>query len=332
MKKCTITMVDQKQNYDDAMETLRAMGIECVWKKKEIANSQDPNVVIEHCHGSNFVINGVETWNRDVIEACKELELIVRYGVGYNAIDLEAATECGVAVAYLPGLNSLAVAEHAVMLMMAAQRRVGEMTSMLHQGYFLEANYLTPQFNGKTIGVLGCGRIGKEVCKMLSGFNCRVLAYDVFEDQTFAEKYHVEYVPSDELMQQADIITVHVPVLPETIHIINKDSIAKMKDGVVIINTSRGETVCSQDLADAVRSGKVYAAGLDVFEGEGGQKMHEPFLDLNQVVLTPHVASSTFETYSAMIDKSVEIIGKFQKGEDLTGWILNPAYKEHVKT
>ena len=330
MKKCTITMVDQKQNYDAAIARLRDMGIDAVWKKKEIANSQDPKVVIEQCRDSSYIINGIEIWNREVIEACDKLELIVRYGVGYNAIDLDAATENGVAVAYLPGINTTAVAEHAVMLMMAALRKAGAMTSMLHQGYFSEANYLTPQFNGKTVGILGCGRIGKTVCQMLSGFDCRLLAYDVFEDHAFAEKYHVEYLSADELMRQSDIISVHVPVLPETVHIINKENIAKMKDGVVIVNTSRGDTVCSTDLADALRSGKVYAAGLDVFEGEGGHDMHAPFLDLDQAIITPHVASSTFETYAAMIDKSVEIIGKFQNQEDLTGWLLNPAYKEHL--
>lgn len=330
MKKCTITMVDQKQNYDAAIARLRDLGIEAVWKKEEIANSQDPRVVIEHCRDSSYIINGIEIWNREVIEACEKLELIVRYGVGYNAIDLDAATERGVAVAYLPGVNTTAVAEHAVMLMMAALRRVGAMTSMLHQGYFKEANYLTPQFNGRTIGILGCGRIGKAVCKMLSGFDCRLLAYDVFEDHDFAEKYHVEYLPADELMRQSDIISVHVPVLPETVHIINRESISKMKDGVVIVNTSRGETVCSADLAAALKSGKVYAAGLDVFEGEGGHDMHAPFMDLDQAVITPHVASSTFETYGAMIDKSVEIIDRFRKGEDLTGWLLNPGYREHL--
>ncbi len=332
MKKCTITMVDQKQNYDAAIARLQNMGVETVWKKREISNSQDPKVVIEQCGDSNYIINGIEIWNREVIEACENLELIVRYGVGYNAIDLDAATKRGVAVAYLPGINTVAVAEHAVMLMMAALRKAGAMSSLLHQGYFSEANYLTPQFNGKTIGILGCGRIGKAVCRMLSGFDCRLLAYDVFEDRAFAEEYHVEYLPADELMRQSDIITVHVPVLPETIHMINKESISKMKDGVVIVNTSRGETVCSEDLADALKSGKVYAAGLDVFEGEGGHHMHAPFIGLEQAIITPHVASSTFETYNAMIEKSVEIIDRFRKQEDLTGWILNPAYKEYLRT
>lgn len=331
MKKCTITMVDQKQNYDGAIARLREMGVEAVWKKKEIANSQDPKVVIGQCRDSSYIINGIEIWNREVIEACRDLELIVRYGVGYNAIDLDAATEHGVAVAYLPGVNTVAVAEHAVMLMMAALRRVGAMTGMLHRGYFSEANYLTPQFNGKTIGVLGCGRIGKAVCRMLSGFDCRLLAYDVYEDRAFAEQYRVEYVPAEELMRRSDIITVHVPVLPETVHIINRESISRMKDGVVIVNTSRGETVCSADLAEALKSGKVYAAGLDVFEGEGGHNMHAPFIGLEQAIITPHVASSTFETYGAMIDKSVEIIDKFRKQEDLTGWLLNPAYKDHLR-
>ena len=125
MKKCTITMVDQKQNYDAAIARLQNMGVETVWKKREISNSQDPKVVIEQCGDSNYIINGIEIWNREVIEACENLELIVRYGVGYNAIDLDAATKRGVAVAYLPGINTVAVAEHAVMLMMAALRKAG---------------------------------------------------------------------------------------------------------------------------------------------------------------------------------------------------------------
>ena len=159
-----------------------------------------------------------------------------------------------------------------------------------------------------------------------------VTTEDVIITASKEVEYHVEYLPADELMRQSDIITVHVPVLPETIHMINKESISKMKDGVVIVNTSRGETVCSEDLADALKSGKVHAAGLDVFEGEGGHHMHAPFIGLEQAIITPHVASSTFETYNAMIEKSVEIIDRFRKQEDLTGWILNPAYKEYLRT
>lgn len=330
MKKCTITMVDQKQNYDKAISILEQNGIHAVWEKR-IANSQDPQVVSGYCCDSEYIINGVETWNREVIEACPNLKLIVRYGVGYNNIDLQAATENGVAVAYLPGMNAQAVAEHAVMLMMATLRKLGYMNNMLHKGYYKEANELTPQFNEQTVGILGCGRIGKEVCKMLYGFSCRVIAYDVYHDDAFAKKYHIEYVSAEELMQQADIITVHVPVLPETIHMINKKSIATMKDGVIIINTSRGDTVCSQDLYDALKNGKVAGAGLDVYEDEGNVSPHKLFINMEQVILTPHVSASTFETYERMINQSVQLINRFEKGEDISKWLLNPNYKNYLR-
>ncbi len=327
MEKCTITMVDQKQNYDHAIRKLEADGIQTVWEKR-ICNSQDPKTVIQYCKDSTYIINGVEIWNNEVIDACPDLKLIVRYGVGYNNIDVETATKRGIAVAYLPGMNAMAVAEHAVLLMMASLRKVGFMNCILHNGGYKEGNELTPQFNGKTIGVYGCGRIGKYVCQMLRGFDCRVLAYDVFPDEKFAREHNVTYVSADELMRQSDIITVHVPVLPETVHSINKDTIAKMKDGVVIVNTSRGATVCSEDLREAILSGKVYAAGLDVYEDEGSSKPHALFEDLPQALLTPHVSASTFETYEKMIDKSVELIEQFRNGADISKWLLNPNYNK----
>lgn len=324
-KKCVITLFDQKQDYSVAIAKLTEMGIETRWKKDEVCNSLDENIVIEHCKGYNYVIAGYEVWNKIVFKECTDLELLVRYGAGYECINLKEAEEAGIAVANLPGVNAETVAEQAVGLILAACRKISFMDRLIHNGNYSDANFTVPQLSGKTVGVLGCGKIGKNLIRMLEGFNCNFLAYDKYPDQAFAADHNVTFAGLDSVLASSDIISIHLPMLPDTKWIICKENIDKMKEGVVIVNTSRGGLVKSQDLAYALKSGKVFAAGLDVYEDENNIKTNNPFQNLSNVVMTPHVSSATFETYSYMMELAVEIIADYKAGKTIKS-ILNPGY------
>ncbi|MBQ8506822.1 MAG: hypothetical protein IJ466_05280 [Clostridia bacterium] len=332
MEKGIITMLDHHENFDKGIAALKELGIDTIWEKKIIRSSRDPKVVIPQVQGFDYVFAGGEVWNKEVFDACPSVKMIVRLGVGYDGIDLQAATEAGVPVTYMPGVNAQSVAELAVALMLAAARRIPQMDAKVHMGERKAAIYATNMLSGKTVGIMGCGNIGKAVVRMLKGFNCRVLAYDVYQDEAFAAEYGVEYVDLDTLLAESDIISIHLALLPATKHIINAESIAKMKDGAFIINTSRGGTIDSAALAEAIRSGKLGGAGLDVVEDEGGGNARpgEIFYDLENVILTPHVAGATHECFEAMMEHAVEMVKDFKDGKE-PKWLLNPDYKKYLK-
>lgn len=332
MEKGIITMLDHHENFDKGIEALRGLGIETIWEKEIIRSSRDPKVVISQVQGYDYVFAGGEVWNKEVFDACPSVKMIVRLGVGYDGINLQDATEAGVPVTYMPGVNAQSVAELAVALMLAAGRQIPQMNAKVHAAQRKQAIYATNMLSGKTVGIMGCGNIGKAVVRMLKGFNCRILAYDVYKDEAFAAEYGVEYVDLDTLLAQSDIVSIHLALLPTTKHIINADSIAKMKDGAIVINTSRGGTIDSAALADAIRSGKLGGAGLDVVEDEGGGNTRpgEIFYDLENVILTPHVAGATHECFEAMMEHAVEMVKDFQDGKE-PKWLLNPEYVNYKK-
>ena len=332
MEKGIITMLDHHENFDKGIEALRGLGIETIWEKEIIRSSRDPKVVIPQVQGYDYVFAGGEVWNKEVFDACPSVKMIVRLGVGYDGINLQDATEAGVPVTYMPGVNAQSVAELAVALMLAAGRQIPQMNAKVHAAQRKQAIYATNMLSGKTVGIMGCGNIGKAVVRMLKGFNCRILAYDVYKDEAFAAEYGVEYVDLDTLLAQSDIVSIHLALMPSTKHIINADSIAKMKDGAIVINTSRGGTIDSAALADAIRSGKLGGAGLDVVEDEGGGNTRpgEIFYDLENVILTPHVAGATHECFEAMMEHAVEMVKDFQDGKE-PKWLLNPEYVNYKK-
>ncbi len=332
MEKGIITMPDHHESFDQGIADLRKLGIETVWEKEKIRSSRDPKVVIQNVKGYNYVFAGGEIWNEEVFRACPEVKMIVRLGVGYDGIDMDAATRAGVPVTFMPGVNAQSVAELTVALMLSACRRIPQMNAYIHAGRRREAIYATGMLSGKTIGILGFGNIGKAVAKMLTGFGCELLAYDICEDVEFAAAHGIRYVSLDELLEKSDIVSVHLALKPETRHIINAEAIEKMKEGAVLINTSRGGTVDSDALAAAVKSGRLSAAGLDVVEDEGGGNPvpGKIFYDIENVIMTPHVAGATFECFDAMMDHACRMVADFQSGKD-PEWLLNPGYREYQK-
>jgi phosphoglycerate dehydrogenase-like enzyme len=331
MKKCAVTMGTQHQSYEKEFAAMREMGVEPHWYETEIDGSLDPEVVIRYCKGYDYVIAGGEIWNRQVLEALKgDLKLLIRNGVGYDQVDVQAATELGIPVAIMPGANAGAVAELAVAMMLDLIRNVSKINNMMHQGNSTDSYYSTNSLWGKTVGLLGFGNIAKNVVKLLQGFDCKFIAYDIFHDEAFAKQYGVTFGTMEEVLRESDVVSVHLPALPETHWTINRDTLAMMKPNAILINTSRGALVCADDLAEALKKGQIAGAGLDVFEGERGDAlpMGHQFLGMENVILTPHVASATFEAYSIMMYRGIESIRCHMEGKPIPG-LLNPDYVKY---
>ena len=196
------------------------------------------------------------------------IKFIVLRSAGYNNVDLNKAKALNIKVARLPAYSPFAVAEHTVALMLALNRKLIRSNSRVHDLNFSLEGLTGFDMNGKVAGVIGTGQIGEIVIKILNGLSCKILAYDKIENPALKEKYNVTYTDLDALYQQADIITLHAPLTTETHYMINKSSIEKMKDGVMLINTSRGGLVNTKDVITGLKKGKIGYLGLDVYEEE----------------------------------------------------------------
>ena len=256
----------------------------------------------------------------------------MRHGVGYETVNIEDATKCGIPVAILPGANAEVVAELAVGLMLSVLREICKMNTLMHDKRSAEAYYSTSSLIGKTVGVLGMGAIGRAVIRFLEPFHCKFLAYDLMPNMEFAKEHNVKVTSMEEVLSQSDIISVHLPMTPETKWTINKNTIELMKPEAIVINTSRGGLICSDDLAAALKAGRIKAAGLDVLENEAqrNEVMGHQFVGLENVVLTPHVASATFEAFRSMMDRAMEVIECYRAGKPIPG-LLTPDYVNYIK-
>ncbi len=238
---------------------------------------------------------------REIIESAEKLTLIARAGVGLDNIDVKAAQEKNIAVINAPEAPTYSVAELVIGLMIAALRGIPRGDMALKEGKWIKKELLGRELNGKTLGIVGFGRIGQEVAKRALAFNMKVLAYDVIgELAKKAEELGVEFVGTTKealykLLKESDIITLHVPLLPSTYHMIGREEISLMKNGAVIINTSRGGIIDEKALYEALKEGKIAAAALDVFENEPPTDVSLKLAQLPNVVATPHIGASTEE-------------------------------------
>lgn len=260
-----------------------------------------------------LLVRSQTTVNREVIQAATNLKLIGRAGVGVDNIDLTAATERGIIVVNAPDGNTNSAAEHTIAMMTSLARHIPQAFNTLQNGKWDRKSYVGVELKNKTLGVVGFGRIGVEVAYRAKGSRMNVLAYDPFLTEERAQELGVTKATVDEICEQADFITVHTPLLPETRNMINKDKFAIMKDGVRVINCARGGIINEDDLYDAIVAGKVAGAALDVFieEPAVGHKL----LTLPQVIATPHLGASTIEAQeSVAVDVSNDILSYFKVG------------------
>lgn len=253
------------------------------------------------------IIAGLDFIDDKVIKAASPmLKIIARNGVGYDRVDLKSASENNVYVTITPGTNSISVCELAFSLMTGLSRKVHLMDSYVREGSWKREPGI--ELFGKTIGILGTGAIGKNLALRCLAFGMNVIAYDLYPDKELIEKYHVKYVNDpQEIYQVADFISLHLPAVKQTYHMINKQSIDLMKKDVFIINTSRGELIDDDALYEALVTNRIKGAGLDVFTME--PFTDQRFFKLNNVILTPHSGAFTQEaTEKTLIMAAKEVV------------------------
>ena len=250
-----------------------------------------------------LVVRSETKVTKDVIAAAKNLKVIGRAGVGVDNIDVEAATQRGIIVLNAPEGNTIAATEHTIAMMMALARNVPQAYSSLQKGLWERSKFIGVEVRGKTLGILGLGRIGSGVAKRALAMEMKVIVYDPFIRAEQAEALGVEIAELDEIFARADFITLHLPLTKETRKLINKDAFAKMKKGVRIINVARGGVIDEADLAAAIEEGIVAGAAIDVFEKEPVDP-NSPLLKSLKVVATPHLGASTAE---AQIGVAVDV-------------------------
>lgn len=238
------------------------------------------------------VIAGVDTWNKELFRLSPRLKGIARFGAGVDNIDLKGAKACGITVTNCPGVNASAVAEQTVSLMLCLTRQIPRLNNSIREGKW--DRIMSHELGKCTVGLLGFGAIARNVAKRLQGFGPRIIACDKFPDYRQAEIYGVELATMEEVLKYSDIISLHLPSNEETRHIINEESISKMKDGVLLVNTARGSLVDEKALAEALRSGKAAGMGTDVFEQEPADPAN-PLFSFPQYIATPHTSAETYE-------------------------------------
>ncbi|ABV34322.1 MULTISPECIES: D-2-hydroxyacid dehydrogenase [Pseudothermotoga] len=252
-----------------------------------------------------LIVRSATKVTEDLINKGEKLKVIGRAGVGLDNIDVTAAKQKGIKVLNTPGASSISVAELTFGLILSASRHIARGTCDLKKGLWTKKELEGHELYGKTIGIVGLGTIGKEVAKRSIAFGMKVIAYDPFVEYFEG----VKMVSLEELFTNSDIITLHVPLSNETKHMINSETISKMKDGVIIINASRGGVIDEQALYDALSSGKIYAAALDVFEVEPpADDLRKKLLQLPNVTATPHIGASTHEAQAKVGRELVERI------------------------
>lgn len=253
--------------------------------------------------------------NQKVLEEAENLRMVQRAGVGLDSLDLPALKEHGIPAYVNRGVNSDSVAEHTIMFILAALRRLPVISSNTKKGIWKkqEQGVTTRELATQTVGIIGGGNIGRIVAKILNGFGCRILYYDVYRLQEEEQGLHMEYSDLDGLFRNADIITLHCPMTNETRGFICAENIAKMKDGVILVNTSRGKLINEQDLLNALNSGKVGFAGLDVYCEEPLQNL--ALVQHDHVMCTPHIAGNTYDSFYRMIECAMRNIALYEQGE-----------------
>lgn len=313
--------LDLQQVFHDAVE----LGAEIT--HTPLYHTQNIEEVIEAAQGFDYVVAGREPWNADVLNACADtLKGIARFGAGFETVDLQTATKLGIAVSNAPGVNSKAVAEQTLALTLAVLRKIATYDRSLRDGGVTAK--MTQTLEG-TVALLGFGNIGREFARLLSVFPVKVIAYDPYPNLEAAAELGVEMVDIETAIRTADVISLHLPAVKEMHDFICKDTIAQMKDGVYIINTSRGYVVNENDLADALRSGKVAGAGLDAFKVEPFDQCSE-LKELPNVVLTPHSAAVSTQAVRMVFEHCASVIAAYMRDETPKS-CLNPDYIKRRK-
>ena len=271
-------------------ELERLDGVEVV-ERYELSQTRDPQVVASGLDGAWAVIAGSEPYTREVFAAALDLKAVLRWGTGSDAIDIDAATDAGVAVVTTPGVNAEAVADMALALMLAAIRGLRQLDAVVRAGEWRVAGP-SRDLAGATVGVIGLGAVGRAVVRRLRGFGCRVLAVEPNPDTEFVAESGVVLTELDAMLPQVDVLTLHAPLTPSTRGLIGARELALLPRHAILVNAARGDLVDQAALVTALESGQIAGAGLDVFEHEPPAP-DDPILSAPNTILSGHVSSYT---------------------------------------
>ena len=272
--------------------------------------------ILERVSAADIVLTNKTPLSADTLGKCRNLRYIGVLATGYNVVDVKAASELGITVTNIPSYGTDVVAQFAISLLLEICSHIGHHDKAVHDGEW-ERNpdwcfwdYPLIELAGKTMGIIGYGRIGRATGRIARALGMNVIAYDSYQ----IEEFKSDYVDLDTLLSSSDVIALHCPLFPETEGIISARTISRMKDGVIIINNSRGPLIVEQDLADALNSGKVYAAGLDVVSTE---PIHgdNPLLSAKNCIITPHISWAAKESRGRLLDIAIDNIKAFLDGK-----------------
>src|SRR5262245_31087250 len=280
----------------------------------DIRENLSPDDLLTAMPGAHaLVIRSATKVTREVLEAGSDLVVVGRAGIGLDNVDVEVATERGVMVANAPQSNTLSTAEHTMAMLLAMARNVPQASAALRDGRWERSRWTGVELSDKTLGIIGLGRIGKLVAQRAMAFGMRLLAYDPFVSEDRARQINVTLVDLDRLMAESDFVTLHLVKTPDTVGLIGKDLLARSKPGIRIVNVARGGVIDEAALAEAIRSGQVAGAAIDVFAEE--PTTDSPLFELDQVVVTPHLGASTEEAQDKAGDTIAEQVSLALRGE-----------------
>jgi D-3-phosphoglycerate dehydrogenase len=307
-------------------EKIAKAGVELLRSKFEVDEDFEGELADKIGDYDAVIIRSATKLTGDLIEKGTRLRVIGRAGVGVDNVDVEAATRRGIIVANAPESNTISTAEHAFGLLLALARNIPQSHAALKQGRWERSKWKGIELNGKTLGVLGFGKIGQQISRMALGLGMRVLAYDPFVGRDRFRDLGVERAETlDELYAQSEFLTLHVPANAETRGMLNRDAFAKMRDGVRIVNAARGALIVDGDLIEAIESGKVAGAALDVYAQE---PYSGPLLELDEIVVTPHLAASTGEAQDRAGVVVAEQVAAALEGGVVTNAVNIPSLRE----
>ncbi len=293
-------------------------GLEALGELKVYDRTPEEEIV-KRIGNAEIVITNKTPVSADTMEKCPSIRYIGVLATGYNVIDTDTAKAKGIVVSNIPTYGTDAVGQFAIALLLEICHHIGHHSEAVHKGRW-ENNkdwcfwdYPLIELAGKTMGIVGYGRIGQTTGRIAQSMGMKVLAYDAYKNPAL-ENENCHYAELDEVLSQSDVIALHCPLFPSTEGMINKDTIAKMKDGVIILNNSRGPLIVEQDLADALVNRKVYAAGLDVVSTEP-IRGDNPLLNAPNCIITPHISWAPKESRQRLMDIAVNNVKAFLDGE-----------------
>jgi D-3-phosphoglycerate dehydrogenase len=309
----------------DGIEILKAAGLDV-----EERLGLSPEELLEAVQDADgLIIRSNTTVTKEVVNSAKKLKVVGRAGTGLDNVDITACNKRGIVVMNTPGGNTNSAAEHSIAMIMALSRHIPQATASMKAGKWEKKRFSGQEVAGKTLGIIGIGRIGSIVSQLALGLKMQVVAYDPHIRPEMAKKLGVELTDLDDLLARADYISIHTPLTAETKGFVNAELFDKMKDGVMILNCARGGIINEQDLYVAMKSGKVAGAALDVFETEPTGKEH-PLFSMDQFICTPHLGASTIEAQENVAVAVARQISDFLTKGEVRNAVNMPSVSEET--